>query len=160
MRDLLVEAINQDDEYPDAYYVLGILYRSVPGVISFGNTDFAVSLGRLAVDLHEDERRRGVEDEYQHGFYIDLAEHLIARNWNAQRRTRQQESKQRRFDRADTPLDRGFNYEGTISIPQQSDREEAATILRDVIRRLEAISAPTAVDTRLLRNARELLEGI
>ena len=160
MRDLLEEAIEQDEEYADAYYVLGILYRSVPGVISFGNNDYAVSLGRLAVELHEDQRQAGQEEEYRYGYYIELAAHLQARNWNERRRNGQQDRKRSRADRASGVLEESFTYEGFVDIPDMSDAEEAAEILDEVISRLEGVSNRTDGEQRNLREARELRESL
>ena len=47
MRDLLHQAVQIQDDHADSYNVLGQLYEQVPGwPFSFGNPDYAVSLGR------------------------------------------------------------------------------------------------------------------
>ena len=51
MKDLLVKELSLNPDRTDAYFVLGQLYRELPGwPVSFGDTDAAVSLGRRAVD--------------------------------------------------------------------------------------------------------------
>jgi len=160
MRDLLVEAITRSPNHADSYYVLGQLYEKVPGVISFGNTDYSVSLGRRAVDLMEADLISGEREKFSEDFYIQLASHLIARNWNERKRDREYANKTRNFRSARTELERGFNYEGTVEIPEMDDREEAAIILREMIDRLQAISDPLPSDTRRLAEAQELLAGI
>ena len=62
MRDLLQQAVAAEPEHADSYYVLGQLYEQVPGFpVSFGDKDFAVSLGRKSLDLHEQQVRTGIE---------------------------------------------------------------------------------------------------
>ena len=54
-----LKALAANPDRSDAYYVLGQLYRELPGVISFGNVDAAVSFGRKAVDLREAQVKSG-----------------------------------------------------------------------------------------------------
>lgn len=160
MRDLLRQAIEKAPEHAGSYYVLGQLYAQVPGIISFGNNDYAVSLARKSIDLHEAEYAAGVADEVEHDYYIQLASHLIDRNWNARRRAREQQNKVRSYERTSDPLERGWYYEGTIAISDESDREEAERLLRDMIRRLEAITDRSDGQERQLERARELKAGL
>lgn len=160
MRDLLAQAVSQDESHANSYFVLGQLYAAVPGVISFGNTDYAVSLGRLSVDLMQEEIASGERDEPNLDFYVQLASHLINRGWNERRRSRAMGDLARRYRSASDALERGFYYEGTVSIPDTGDKEEAEDLLRDVIRELESIRNPVPSDTRLLEEARELLDSI
>jgi tetratricopeptide (TPR) repeat protein len=160
MRDLLKQAIQREPDHAGSYYVLGQLYAQVPGFISFGNVNYAVSLARKSVDLHEAELTTGEEDDVQHDYYIQLASHLKQRNWNAGRRAREQQNKERAHARTDDVLERGWHYEGTVDIPDMSDRDEAERILRDVIRRLEAITERTEGQEGELEEARELLQGL
>ncbi len=160
MRDLLTEAVTRDPEFADSYYVLGQLYAQVPGVISFGNGEYAVSLGRKSVDLMEAELRSGERDEVNEAFYIQLASHLIDRDWNSRRRTRSIRSIRDSYRSASTPIERGFYYEGAIPLPDTSDVDEAQEILTDTIGRLQAIGSPAPSDTRRLEEARELLDSL
>ncbi len=157
MRDLLGEAITREPTHAGSYYVLGQLYAEVPGVISFGNDDYAVSLARKSIDLHEAELAAGVEDELFHDYYIQLASHLMQRNWNQRRRDREHSTKSRRFRDTDDRLEQGWYYEGTIDIRSMSDREEAEEILRDMRRRLESITDRSDGQKRQLADTIELL---
>lgn len=161
MRDLLSEAITREPDHAGSYYVLGQLYAEVPGVISFGNDDYAVSLARKSIDLHEAELASGEADEVEHDFYIQLASHLIQRDWNERRRTRGQSDKRTAYGRTDDRLEQGWHYEGTVEIPDVTDREEAESLLRDMIRRLEALGGErNDGQDRQLERARELLAGL
>lgn len=160
MRDLLQETIEREPSHPDSYYVLGQLYAQVPGVISFGNDDYAVGLARKSIDLHEDEFARGVAEDVEHDFYIQLASHLIERGWNERKRGHEQEGKRRNFGRTNDRLEQGWYYEGTVDIPAEDDVEEAESLLRDTIGRLEAIADRTDGQERQLERARELLAGL
>lgn len=160
MRDLLAQAISFDPNHADSYYVLGQLYARVPGVVSFGDVDYAVSLARRSVDLMEAELRTGERDEEQHDFYVQLASHLIDRDWSARKRGREHSGMASDYRSADSELERGFYYEGTIEIPSVDDEEEAREILTGVIGRLEALPRPLPSDLRRLEKARELLAGL
>lgn len=160
MRDLLSEAISYNPAHADSYYVLGQLYARVPGMVSFGNVDYAVSLARRSVDLMEAELRSGDREEEQHDFYVQLASHLIDRGWNERKRSREHSSMAADYRSATSELERGFYYEGTINIPASDDEEEARQILTDVIARLEAIPRKLPSDLRRLEKARELLAGL
>lgn len=160
MRDLLSEAVNRDPEHADSYYVLGQLYAQVPGMISFGNVEYAVSLGRKSVDLMEAELRTDERDEVNDAFYIQLASHLIDRDWNSRQRARGLRSIRGEYGNASTPLERGYYYEGAIQVPETDDAAEAEEILTATVRRLEDIADPTPSDTRRLNEARELLDSL
>lgn len=158
MRDLLSEAITREPDHAGSYYVLGQLYAEVPGVVSFGNDDYAVSLARKSIDLHEAELAVGETDEVEHDFYIQLASHLMQRDWNERRRTRGQADKRAAFNGTSDRLEQGWNYEGMVEIPAGTDREEAEALLRDMIRRLNSIGAGRSDgQDRQLERARELL---
>jgi hypothetical protein len=157
MRDLLSEAIEREPEHAGSYYVLGQLYAEVPGVISFGNDDYAVSLARKSIDLHEAEYAAGIAEDVEHDYYIQLASHLIQRNWNERKRTREHEDKARRFGSTSNRLEQGWYYEGTVDISNQTDREEAEELLLDMRRRLEAIPDRSDGQERQLAKAIELL---
>ena len=160
MRDLLTEAVTRDPEHADSYYVLGQLNAQAPSLMSFGNVEYAVSLGRKSVDLMEAELRSGEREEINEAFYIQLASHLIDRDWNSRRRSRSMGDIRDAYRAASTPIERGFYYEGSIDIPDTGDAEEAAAILSDSIDRLEAVGNPSPSDTRRLNEARELLDSL
>lgn len=160
MRDLLTSAIEIEPEHADSYYVLGQLYAQVPGFVSFGNDDYAVSLARRSIDLFEEQYASGEEEDYEYDFFIQLASHLIERNWNSRKRSGEQSKKERNYGNARTELERGFYYEGMIDIPNQDDREEAESLLRRMIDLLEDLSDRTDGQNRNLEKARELLDSI
>lgn len=156
MRDLLIQAIDIDPGHSDSYFVLAQLYAAVPGFGSFGNNDYAVSLARLAVDLGREQVRNGERENYPYAFTITLAENLENRGWNQRRRDREQSSKQRDYNRADTPLRRGWFYEGSLQIPAMSDNDEAKKVLDDMIREIERLPNPRIHDLDDLDKAREV----
>ncbi len=160
MRDLLNQAIEREPDHADSYYVLGQMYEQVPGFISFGNKDFAVSLGRKSIELHEAELAAGIEDEMNHDYYVQMASHLIARNWDENKRNNEQSKKRRNYNNTDEVLRQGWYYEGMVDISAQSDREEAEDLLRRMITSLESISGRSDGQNRQLEEARELMAGL
>lgn len=160
MRDLLKEAITREPDHADSYYVLGQLYAQVPGLLSFGNDDYAVGLARKSVDLHEEQLASGEADELEHDFYIQLASHLIERDWNARKRSREQNGKRSAYRDTNDRLEQGWHYEGMVELVNQSDHEEAEELLEDMIRRLEAISDRSDGQERQLERARELMADL
>lgn len=160
MRDLLTEAVTRDPEHAESYYVLGQLYAKVPGMVSFGNVEYAVSLARKSIDLMEAELRSGERDEAYESFYIQLASHLIDRDWNSRKRGREIPDLRDEYEAASTPIDRGFYYEGVASVPSGSDEDEAESILSEVIERLESIGSPSPSERRQLDEARELIDSL
>jgi len=160
MRELLTQAINYEPNHADSYYVLGQMYEQVPGLISFGNKDFAVSLGRRSIELHEAELAAGVEDEMNHDYYVQMASHLLARDWDENKRGREQSKKERNYNDTNDVLERGCYYEGVIDIPGQSDQDEAEDLLRRMIDSLENISDRSDGQNRQLDEARELWDEL
>ncbi len=80
VRDYAERALEIDSELKESYYLLGILYRELPGgFISFGNREKAVEYGRRAVELHEREYEAGLVPYRYFDFYLDLAKSLDAR---------------------------------------------------------------------------------
>jgi tetratricopeptide (TPR) repeat protein len=156
--ELLHQALRRDADYPEPYFMLGTLYRELPGrPISFGDDDSAVSFGRRAVDLHEEEFRRGEDIVPFYDYYLELAMSLWDRNWRQNKRDREQSSKRQAAGSADGPVEVAALYEGQVTIPGQSDREEALYLVREMERRLSAIADPTVRNRRDLSKARELL---
>jgi hypothetical protein len=160
MRDLLRTAVEVEPDHAGSYYVLGQLYSEVPGLISFGNVDYAVGLARKSIDLHEAELRSGEADEREHDYYIQLANHLIKRDWNSRKRAREQSSQEEEYREASDSLERGWYYEGTVSIPEKSDVEEAEEILDEMIASLRSIQEPSDAHQRQLERALELMEEL
>ena len=140
IRDLLHQALSIYPGHPDSYYVLGILYRKVPGKpISFGSSDKAVSLARKSIDTHRAEYEAGMAiKEYKLVFYMELARSLWDRGWSAKGREKKARSKAERFESVTDVLEKAFNYEGTIDIPDVSDREEAVDVMSWVVSEFRA----------------------
>ena len=160
MRDLLTEAIELEPEHADSYYVLSQLYAQVPGLISFGNSDYAVSLARRALDLHGEQLASGQEDERREGYDVKLAAALIGRDWNARKRNREQDGKAEAYRDAESELERGFYYEGIVEIPRASDEEEARSVLDAVIGELQGRDGLSEQEERQLTEALELRESL
>jgi len=160
MRDLLRTAVEVEPDHAGSYYVLGQLYSEVPGLISFGNVDYAVGLARKSIDLHEADLRSGEADEREHDYYIQLANHLIKRGWNSRKRARMQANQEEAYRNASDSLERGWYYEGAVSIPEVSDEEEAREILQEMIAALRSIREPSDGHARQLERALELIEEL
>ncbi len=160
IRDLLVKELAINPNRSDPYYVLGQLYRELPGwPASFGNTDVAVSLGHWAVDLRRAQVAAGTEKELVYNFMTELAQTLWKRNWSAQKRKAEQQAKAAKLASAATPLDKGSYYEGSVALPDQSDRAEARELVQGVIAALTGLPALTADQAKDLDKAREVLKG-
>jgi tetratricopeptide (TPR) repeat protein len=160
MRDCLVKELSINPDRTDAYFVLGQLYREVPGwPISFGNIDAAVSLGRKSVDLRQAQAASGVEKEFVYNFATELAKTLHKRNWSSSARLTEQKNKAGKLASASTPLDKGSLYEATVSLKAVSDREEAKSLVQWVVTELGARASLTAPQAEDLKKAKQVLSG-
>ena len=158
VRDHAVEAINRDDRYGEAYYLLGQLFRELPGrPLSFGNRDAAVSLLRKAGAIHEQEYRDGVVGVRYFDNHNQLARALWKRNHSEARRRRNHEQAADRYRSATTALERGSAFEGSQPLPPGSDREEAVRLVEKVVDELSGLSQPGPRERKDLESARELL---
>ena len=159
MKDLLVKEISLNPERSDPYFVLGQLYREVPGwPLSFGNTDAAVSLGRKAVDMRQAQVQAGKEKELVYGFYNELAKSLHNRDWSAARRVSEQKVKAAKLSAAGTLLEKGFLYESEVELQNMSDREEAKALVQFSIAELSKLADLTAPQAKDLQKAKALLK--
>ena len=159
MRELLVKELSINPERADAYYVLGQLYREVPGwPASFGNVDAAVSLGRRAVDTRQRQVQQGAE-KMNFDFANELAKTLYKRNWSTASRISEQQKKKEKLGTAATLLDKATLYEATVTLAGQSDREEARALVQAVIADLEKQPSLTAPQKKDLATAKDLLKG-
>lgn len=157
VRDLAFEAIELDEDLTEPYFLLGVMYRELPGgIISFGDDQKAVSLARLAVDRHEEDRDRGDAEDVYYNYYIELAHNLWERDWNERRRNRRHSGIRDDYRDADTNLDRAFNYEGNVNLESMSDRDEALEVLGWVIDEIEGMRSPSQGQRDELAEAREL----
>ena len=155
MRDLLIKVLSIYPEHPASYYVLGIMYEKVPGrPISFGNSSYAVSYGRKAVDANRAEIARGEEDEVKLLYYIELARHLKKRNWSASKRRREYSGIGNAFRKEETSFGQNRYYEGTIEIPNMSDEEEAIQVMTWVVQEYKNLPQPRNKQLAELEEAR------
>jgi hypothetical protein len=160
MKDLLVTELSLNADRSDAYYVLGELYRELPGwPVSFGNLDAAVSLGRRAVDLRQRQVQQGTEKELVYNFYTELAKTLYKRNWSASMRRDEQKKKAAKLAAATTPLDKGSFYEASVTLGDMSDQEEAKSLVKWVVAELEGAVSLTAPQRKDLQKAKDVLKG-
>jgi len=158
MRDLLQQAVAVEAEHADSYYVLGQLFEQVPGFpVSFGDKDYAVSLGRKSLDLHEQQVKAGIEDEINYDFYTEMAKHLWERNYTAARRAREQGRKKNKYQSISDPMEKNFYYEAAVTLEGDSDREEALELINWVIRELKGLSGRTDSQEDDLKEAEEVL---
>ncbi|MGA2641566.1 MAG: hypothetical protein ABSG21_11775 [Spirochaetia bacterium] len=160
MRDLLLKELSLNPDRTDPYYVLGELYRELPGwPVSFGNVDAAVSLGRKAVDARQAQVDSGAEKEIVYNFYTELAKSLYKRNWSAATRAAEQKKKAAKLASAATPLDKASLYEATIALQEVSDRDEARALAQKVVSELEEATSITAPEKKDLQKAKDVLKG-
>ncbi len=160
MKDLLVKELSINPERSDAYFVLGQLYRELPGwPLSFGSIEAAVSLGRKAVDLRQAQVQAGTEKELVYDFYNELAKSLYKRDWSGSRRASELKARAAKLDTAVTPLEKGSLYEAGAAVPDVSDREEARALARFTVSELGSLESLTVAQAKDLQKARELLKG-
>ncbi len=158
VRDYATEAINRNDRFGEAYYLLGQLYRELPGrPFSFGNREYAVSLLRMAVAVHEEEYRAGVVGARYYDNYTQLAEGLWRRNHSADRRRKRHAQAAEQYRQASTPLERGFAFEGSQPLGPGSDREEAVRLVEMVVSDLSRVRQPNTRERKDLASAQALL---
>lgn len=134
--DVLVVLDEFNYDYTDSYYVLGLLYKQLPGwPISFGNSNYAISYMRRSIDTRIQSR----------GIYLtlfmELSDQLYDRNWDARKRSREFAKMQPQYE-AETKLSEKMKYyegcEGgrnkpfysTVALDEISDRQEAVMLLR------------------------------
>jgi len=160
MRNLLQKAVAADPDHADSYYVLGQLYEQVPGFpVSFGDKDYAVSLGRKSLVLHEQQVKAGIEDEINYDFYTEMAKHLWERDYSAVKRKREQGKKMRKYEPTSDPMEKNFHYEASVTLKNMSDQEEALELINWVIRELEGMSNRSGSQDDDLKEAEEVLES-
>lgn len=161
IRNLLLKVLTINPERADAYFVLGELYREVPGwPLSFGNTDFAVSLGREAVDLNVAQVQAGTAKNVSYEFIIELAKTLRNRNWSAQNRLSEQKAKAAKYAAAKDAFEKGCLYEATVTLKNESDRQEAKEILQQVIEEMSQLPSLDAGQVKDLQTAKDLLKSL
>ncbi|MFA5447985.1 MAG: hypothetical protein WC233_06885 [Sphaerochaeta sp.] len=144
----------------ETWYVLSSLYNELPAVISFGNNDWAISYGRLALEYIPSHL-------LYPGHYKKLAEELWARNWSASKRTKELKKMQKNWEKGTTNLERNRYYEGKdggetkpfyspVLLTGMSDRQEADMLISFIIAKYEVFRNPKRADTRDIEELKEL----
>jgi hypothetical protein len=163
MRDDLERAVNSNPNHGDSFHVLGMLYDSVPAVISFGNKAYAVSLARKAID-NQDEPNR----PYDYAYYLELAKHLWNRKWKENKRLSEQKRLKRKFESKSSQMKKNWYYDGLVDftkatpyspggINNMSDREEAVIILDWLLVELNKLGDKKPGDFDDIDETKELL---
>ncbi len=154
MRRLLVTAAHLDPSLADVWFVLAQLYSQVPGYpLSFGNDAWAVSLGRKAIDARAAELQKGLVRSIPAEYYIRLAEELAKRDWTESTRITEHEAEAQQFFLLSGLVRKSVYYEGTIPIPNLSDRQEAIDLVRKVVNTLLDTPNRTIAENRALSQA-------
>lgn len=143
VKELLEKALTLEPLYVEAYNFLALFYAVLPGwPISFGNKSIAVSFSRYAIQLMEEPGAKSIPEDVEMLPWVSLATALEGRNWDADKRFREQKKMLSKYQKAKTPLERSENFEGTVTLEAISDREEAA-----IIRELKNIPVSGASST-------------
>ncbi|MDZ7794116.1 MAG: hypothetical protein U5P10_10625 [Spirochaetia bacterium] len=141
MRDDIERAVRSDSAHADSFYVLGMLYASVPKLISFGNKEYAVSYSRRAIDAY-----RG--DKTKYSYYLKLGDHLYQRDWNSRKRQKEARKMADDFSEASDPVERYKYFTAAFDpaksqpysrsgVKGMSDREEARAIMEWIVDELK-----------------------
>jgi hypothetical protein len=161
MRSLLIKAAQVDSEVAGPWAVLAQLYEKVPGwPFSFGNTTWAVSLGRKALMGTTTELANRAQREIPLDYSTELASHLAKRGWSSEKRAQEQVGQARMYNSTSDPVEKYFYFEGIVEIPPLSDREEAVQLCRFVLAQLQEAPSLTQRQTSDLKNAREVLAAL
>ena len=140
MRKLETKALEEFSSFPletDSWYVLAILYRSLPGKpISFGNDNIAISYMRKCLMTQDMERTNGTN-------YLELAEELYKRDWDAKKRAKEFQTFLKNWEKNHSKGYTEYNkyYEGYLDTQGSpfwvaadlntiSDRQEAIALLQ------------------------------
>ena len=144
MRDDIERAVRSDSAHADSFYVLGMLYASVPKLISFGNKEYAVSYSRRAIDAY-----RG--DKTKYSYYLKLGDHLYQRDWSSRKRQKEARKMADDFSEASDPVERYKYFTAAFDaaksqpysrsgVEDMSDREEALAIMEWIVDELKGKS--------------------
>ncbi len=142
MRDLEIKALEDFSSFTletDSWYVLSILYKSLPGApISFGSTNTAISYMRKCLSTMDFTNRTNGTN------YLELADQLYERDWSQSKRSKEFQSMLKSYNKA---VKKGSGYveinkyfEGYLNeqgapfyvqarLDEMSDRSEALCLL-------------------------------
>ena len=141
MRKLETKALEEFSSFPletDSWYVLAILYRSLPGKpISFGSDNYAISYMRKCIMTQDTENRTNGTN------FLELAEELWKRDWDAKKRSKEFASMLKSWNKNQKSSYTEMNkyYEGYLAsqgspfwvaadLSSISDRQEAIALLQ------------------------------
>lgn len=163
----LVEKVQNDfnADYTDSWYVLGILYNQLPGGISFGDKDFAISYMRRCVDTQDNVNRNNLTN------YLELAQQLVDRDWSASKRAKEFDKMQKKYNAETVPTEKMKYYEGkdgkngkpfysTVTQDKISDKQEAVMILKYALAFYEKTPLKFDSDASKLDEINKLLAAI
>ena len=163
----LVEKVQNDfnADYTDSWYVLGILYNQLPGGISFGDKDFAISSMRRCVDTQDNVNRNNLTN------YLELAQQLVDRDWSASKRAKEFDKMQKKYNAETVPTEKMKYYEGkdgkngkpfysTVTQDKISDKQEAVMILKYALAFYEKTPVKFDSDAAKLDEINKLLAAI
>jgi hypothetical protein len=102
---------------------------------------------------------KGAEKELVYNFFTELAKTLYKRNWSSAARMAEQKSKASKLAAASTPLDKWSLYEATVTLKEQSDRDEAMQLVQWVVNELRNAPSLTAPEKKDLQKATNVLKG-
>ncbi len=98
MRDLEIKALEDFASFDletDSWYVLSVLYKSLPGSpISFGNNNSAISFMRKCIATMDLKNRTNGTN------YLELAEQLYERGWSQSKRSKEFQSFLKSYNKA------------------------------------------------------------
>ena len=142
MRDLEIKALENFSSFDletDSWYVLSILYKSLPGSpISFGNNNYAISYMRKCIATMDMTNRTNGTN------YLELAEQLYDRDWSKSKREKEFKSMLKSYNKAqdkksgNAEINKYYeSYASTqeapfyvsASLTEMSDRQEALSLL-------------------------------
>ena len=122
-----------DADMSDAWYVLSLLYDQLPGGISFGNSNYAISYLRRCLDTQDNVNRLNLTN------YLELAHQLHDRGWNASKRAKELDKMEGKYAAETVPTEKMKFYEGrdgrdtqpfysTLPLGEFSDDQEAVML--------------------------------
>lgn len=161
LRELVLKALTFDPEHCDAYFYLGQLYSEVPGwPIGYGNIEYAVSLARKGIWLYEKKYPAVSAAEKIYTYYVKLARNLIKRNWSASWRQKSLGGIKKKYESETDNFKKSCYFEGSLTLDNISDKEEARGILTAVQKELKDQPLLTSLQEASLKEAEELLKPL
>ena len=164
----LCEKVQNDfnADMSDCWYVLGLLYNQLPGSpLSFGNKNYAISYMRRCVDTQDNVNRLNLSN------YLELAEQLADRNWNADKRAKEFDKMKAKYDENTVSTEKMKFYEGqngrngqpfysTVPLGQFSDAQEAVMLSQYALAVYNLKENPLPSDTAKAEEIQAFLDGI